>query len=207
MMKNKITFIELSGLLIIMSVITSGCALKRKELTIMGTTSSIQGLKKKNELSSDKYVFIDHHIHIHGKLIEGNYMQRMIDFPTYWFDKKTKSLSGWINFDVNETLIAVNGSGTSLSGAVGGGAGTGLLGVYELPYEKYGFKILRIDSDGTAYIEYKNTSIILKSGEELVDETSRIDTQSGGKAKLTTTDKIVNYGILDKSKIKKTHSE
>lgn len=154
------------------------------------------------KIPSDKYVFIDHHIHEHGKSIVGYCMKLWIDFPTYRFDEKTGILIGEINFDINETLKVVYGSGASLSGDVGGGAATRLLGVYELPYERGHFKILKIDSDGTAYIEYKGVSIVLKSGEEWVNITSRIQScPPRGIAKLTITDKIINYGILDKSKV------
>ncbi len=163
--------------------------------------------EKEWKISSDKYVFINHHTHTHGEVIEGNYPGGLaVDFGTYSFDEKTGALMGSINFDINETLKAVYGSGGSLSGAAGKGAGTSLSGVYELPYEYHRFKIIKIDADGTAYIEYNNISIVLKSGEKWVNTTSKIDTQQFkdqvGKAKLTTTDEIVNYGILEKSRIK-----
>jgi len=65
-----------------------------------------------------------------------------------------------------------------------------------------------IDSDGTVHIEYKNESIVLKCGEEWVKTTSEIDVKEfrgqKGKARLTTTDRIVNYGILDNSNLVKS---
>jgi hypothetical protein len=129
----------------------------------------------------------------------------MIDFPTYSFDKKTGTLSGLINFKVNETLVAIYGSGLSLSGAAGGGASTGIDGVFDLPYKKDDLQILRIDLDGTAHMSYKGLSITLRNGEEWTNATSRIDSKEvgnmKGKAMLTITDKIINHGILDKSKV------
>jgi len=194
MMKNNRILIGLLVIPVVISMISiGGCAHEEPE--------------KEWEIGSDKYVFIDHHIHTHGELIEGEYPFMFIDFPTYSFDTETNTLSGMINFDINKTLKVVYGSGSSLSGCVGSGAGTVLSGVYELPYENNGFRIVKIEPDGTAHIEYNDLSIILKGGEEWVDITSRIDTQQFGdqigKANLTITDKIVNYGILDKSKIEK----
>ena len=156
-------------------------------------------------ISPDKYVFIDHHIHTHGELIEENYRGPMIDSPTYNFDEETRTLKGIITFDVNDTLRVVYGSGSSLTGAAGGGKDTMLYGVYELPYDHHEFRILYIDFDGTAYLLYKNVSIPLKSGEEWVNITSRTDIQQFGDqqgvANLITTDRITNYGIMNKSKI------
>jgi hypothetical protein len=194
MMKNKRILIGLLVILVVISIIlVSGCGQEEP--------------KKEWEIGSDKYVFVDHHIHIHGELIEGEYPFMFIDFPTYSFDKETSTLRGMIDFDINATLKIVYGSGSSLSGCVGSGAGTVLSGVYELPYEHDGLKIVKIEPDGTAHIEYNGVSIILNTGEELVNTISKIDAQQFGdqigKANLTITDRIVNYGILDKSKIEK----
>ena len=160
------------------------------------------------QLSPGRFVFVEHMIRVHGELIEGDYPRKMIDFPTYRFDQKTGILKGIIVFSVNESLKAVFGSGLGLSGAAGGGASTGLSGVYRLPYEEEGLRIVSIDSDGTVHIEYKNESIVLKSGEEWVKTTSEIDVKEfrgqKGKARLTTTDRIVNYGILDNSNLVKS---
>jgi len=199
-MKGKTSVGLIAIIAIIVAVIFSGCT---EEAPMPTPTTNLSPTPTPWGIPPNKYVFIDHHIHTYGELIEGSYPSLMVDFPTYNFNKETGSLSGMINFDINETLKAVYGDGLSLSGAAGGGAATGLSGVYELPYEKGGITILKIDSDGTAYIVYKGVSIILKNDEEWVNITSRVDIQETGKAKLTETDKIVNYGILDKSKIEK----
>jgi hypothetical protein len=151
------------------------------------------------------YVFIEQPTHIHGELLEGNYRGPMIDFPTYSFDSKTGALTGMINFETNDSLVAIYGSGLGLSGAAGGGASTGLDGVFDLPYKKDDLQILKIDPDGTAHINYKGLPITLRNGEEWTNTTSRIDSKEvgnmKGKAMLTITDKIINHGILEKSKI------
>ncbi len=157
-------------------------------------------------ISSDKCVFVDHHINTNGELIEGNYQGGLnIDFPTYKFDKTTKILNGEFDFEINKSLKIIYGNGRSLSGVVGAGSATGLFGVYDIPYAKGKFEITQIDFDGTVHIQYKDSLIVLKSNEEWVNVTSEIDTQDYGegiaKANIITTDKVVNYGIIEKSKI------
>ena len=157
-------------------------------------------------ISPDKCVFIDHHININGELLEGNYQGGLnIDFPTYNFDEKSKILNGKFDFEINKSLIIIYGDGRSLSGIIGAGAATGLYGIYDLPYVKGKFEINKIESDGTVYIQYDDSLIVLKSNEEWIKISSEIDVQDYGegiaKANIIITDKIVNYGIVEKSKI------
>jgi hypothetical protein len=176
---------------------------------IIASSILIYGLNLKTgtqtPTTAGTYIFIEQHTHIHGEPLEGNYRGLMIDFPTYSFESKNGTLRGRINFEMNDSLVAIYGSGLGLSGAAGGGASTGLDGVYDLPYKKDDLQILRIDIDGTAHISYRGLSITLRNGEEWTNTTSRIDSKEvgniKGKAMLTITDKIINHGILEKSKI------
>lgn len=191
MIKRNLFRLLFTTMAVITVILISGCIQEKPE--------------KEGKLSSENFFYIDHHIHTHGELIEGKYVGLDIDFPTYFFDEKTGTLSGMIDFDNNKTLKIIYGNGISLSGVAGGGEGTRLSGVYELPYERNELKILKIDPNGTVFLEYKNESIILEGGEVWTNITSQIDTQQfgdqKGKANLIITDKIVNYGIFDKSKI------
>lgn len=153
-------------------------------------------------------VFIDHHVHRDGALLEGQGIGLMIDFPTYGFNKEERKLTGMVNFAINDSLVAVYGDGGSLSGAMGGGAATMLYGVYTLPYDGRGLTIGSIDHTGAVTILYKNESIVLQPGEEWVRITSEIITDNGYDGNLTrinatTTDKIVNYGLINKADIVK----
>ncbi|HCY41798.1 MAG TPA: hypothetical protein DHV48_10650 [Prolixibacteraceae bacterium] len=157
-------------------------------------------------ISSDKCVFVDHHVNTNGELIEGNYQGGLnIDFPTYNFNQTSKILKGEFDFEINKSLKIIYGNGKSLSGVVGAGAATVLYGGYDIPYAKGKFEIKQIDFDGTVHIQYNDSLIVLKNNEEWVNVTSEIDTQDFGegiaKANIITTDKIVNYGIIEKSKI------
>lgn len=172
----------------------------------------VSGCEKNQEenwiINSDKCVFIDHHVNTNGELIEGNYIEGpQVDFPTYTFNAENEILSGDIDFSINKSLKVIYGNGVSLSGLAGGGAGTGLTGIYELPYEKGAFKITDVESNGTVHLLYKDASIVLSVDEEWINVTSKIDTQDFGegvaKANLITTDKFVNYGIIEKSNIEK----
>lgn len=162
--------------------------------------------KVTKKLSPSKYVFIEGYIWTNQEVIEGALSVREIDFSDYRFHDDTGALSGKIDFEVNESLKAVYGSGRTLSGD-GSGYGSSLYGVYDLPYSHNSFILLKIDSDGTAHIRYNDASIVLSPGEKWVNQSSEIwESQFGGqlaKVNITINETITNYGILDKSKIKK----
>lgn len=157
------------------------------------------------KLSPDKYIFIDLHVHKYGVSIKGEYRGPMIDFPTYNFNNVKKTLSGKINFKVNKKLKIVIGRGTSLSGNAGSGRATRLEGIYNLPYKDNNLEIFDVDIDGTVQLIYQGEPITLKSRDVWSNSTAEIDEQEfrGKKAsaKIITTYRIRNYGILEKSKI------
>ena len=153
-------------------------------------------------LPADKYLFIDHHIHVAGECVEGECDPGpMVDFPTYDLDPETGVLQSWVAFEVKEGLMVVYGDGVSLSGAAGGGAATGLTGVYTLPAQLDNLRIVQVDLDGTAHLEYGGRSLALVPGQEWLETTEETQTQEGGQLKLTTADRFYNYGILDKAKM------
>jgi WD40 repeat protein len=177
-------------------------------------------------ISPDKYVFIEHIFNTDGEVTAGGgegglecYKHEYIDFPTYEFENRTKTLSvglwqGEIP-NVNDTLKIVYGTGYSQSGAAGSGASTWLVGVYELPY-KYSstFKIMSATSDGAVSLLYNNKSIELKSGETWENKTVSWKNETGWeyvgwnatcRVKVVESDRITNYGILEKFKILEYH--
>jgi hypothetical protein len=175
-----------------------------REPTALDPSTSVQESQETIDLSS--YVFIEHYISTYGEPIVGKYPFMFIDFPLYSFSEKTGTLNAkWPNWEINDSLKAVLGDGSGLSGCAGSGMSTSVYGVYDLPYERNNLKILEIESDGTVHLSYNSLSIVLKSGEKWSNVKSFIDTKENdgatAKAKLTTTDTIVNYGLLDKSKI------
>jgi hypothetical protein len=166
------------------------------------------GSKEEHILPADRCVFVDHHVHVDGVLLEGESRGLMIDFPTYSFDPEGRKLTGFVNFDVNDSLLVVYGDGSSLGGAMGGGAATMLSGAYALPYSQYGLTISSVEADGSVTIEYKNETILLSPGEDWALTTSEIqalDNYDGNRSMInvTTRDRIVNYGLLNKNDIVK----
>jgi len=160
------------------------------------------------EISTDKCVFIEHDEITEGELIEGNYITGpMIDSPSYSYNSSAGILSGYISFDINKSLKLVYGRGRCLTGVAGGGVSTMLFGIYELPYQTQNLHITNVEANGTVHLLYNDSTIILKSNEEWIHITSGIDIQNNAgeiaKAKLTTTVRIVNNGIILKSNIVK----
>ncbi len=157
-------------------------------------------------LPAGQFVFIDHHVHMEGVLLEGESRGLMIDFPTYSFDREGRKLSGLVNFAVNDSLLVVYGDGSSLGGAMGGGAATMLGAAYALPYSKGGLTIVSVKENGSVTTEYKNETIRLSSGESWTRITSEVRTEGGyggsqSRMNVTTMDRIVNYGLLNKTDI------
>jgi len=70
-------------------------------------------------------------------------------------------------FEINDTLKIVYGSLAIYTGSSGASYAASLSVVYELPYENGGFKMVEIEPDGTAHLEYNKVPIILKSGEKM----------------------------------------
>jgi hypothetical protein len=162
-------------------------------------------------IPAGKFVFIDHVILKNGEILEGQVGGAQIDSPTYTFDKETKTLTGTIDFEIHAGLKIVYGDGERLMGAAGEGTSTILTGIYALPFRSDGYgtpamEIEAVDADGTAHLRYRGESIALKALDKWIriftqdDEVARGDVR--GRARITSTDEIVNYGILDLSQIK-----
>jgi hypothetical protein len=164
------------------------------------------GPGEEQPLSADQCAFIDHHIHQDGMLLDGESIGIAMDFPTYSFDRENRMLRGYMGFDVNDSLLAVYGDGGSLGGAMGGGAATMLSGVYALPYSENGLTISSVTDNGTMTIEYNNETILLLPGENwtrITSEIRMVDNYRGNMSRInvTTTDRIVNYGLLNKNDV------
>jgi len=155
------------------------------------------------KVPAGQYIFVEHHVHVDGVTIEGDYYGPMIDFPTYIFDSSNGILQGMINFTKADSLIGVYGDGESLSGAAGKGAGTVVSGIYSLPHQNNKFNLTRIDKGGIVTIKYNDSTHVLATRKEWISITSKLDTTQRGIARLIATDRIVNYGLQLKSKIQK----
>jgi hypothetical protein len=154
------------------------------------------------ELPAGQVLFINRHVRVEGTCIEGDCQPGpMIDFPTYRFDPETGILESWFALNLGDDLKVLYGNGTSLRGLAGGGAATGLTEVASLPAEVEGLRIVQVDRDGTAYLEHGDELLVLAPGQEWTTTTQEVQEQEDGKVRLTSTEQIVNYGILDRAQI------
>jgi len=157
----------------------------------------------------DEYVFIEHRQEEDGRVIHGNYPSGpMIDFPTYMFDSHSGTLASHdISFEVDDTLKVVFGKSTALRGLAGGGMASQLYGVFRFPYTNEEIVLRGIDEHGNAHIKYRDETLVIESGDEWRHSTTRRDTIGTARdrsiAEFTKTTRIINYGVLKKSNIRK----
>lgn len=151
-------------------------------------------------------VFIEQHANTDGVLISGPEPPLlMVDFPTYSYDEETKTLTGLIDFEISKDLKLIFGSGGCLSGTAGGGCGTGLSAVYEIPYKRNSFEILKLEENGDLVFIYNDEVYSLSPGQEWKTETTRTDTIDVEGVPsinlITETDRITHYGFIKKEDI------
>lgn len=194
--RNKIVSAVLLGFVLAGLVFAAGCISDRDagQVSVEGQGSA--GL-------NNEYVFLEHHVNEYGELVEGNdYPYMCVDFPTYWFDEENRVLGIYagmpVPFEINESLIMIVGDGSSISGAIGSGAGTGTDGVYSLPYKGYDFEILSVSEEGTVEISYRNETIVLEAGEkwENIEFSTDQNDEPYAVVNITTTDTFTNYGFV-----------
>ncbi len=185
---------------------TVGCmlvaALSGMIVAAFGCKSSPTSLPSTSGILSGKYFFVARSVQIDGVTIEGEYIGPMIDFPMYSFDSAGGILYGSINFPVADSLIGVYGDGISLSGAAGGGAASGVRGIYDLPWGEDPV-VMAVHPDESVSLTRGDSLMVLARGQAWERSTSRLDTAATGIALLTTKECIRNYGFQLKSKIRK----
>ncbi len=152
--------------------------------------------QKNESFMNDSCIKIEHNVASYGEVIEGDYIGPYLELVMD------------CDYEINESLKAVY-IYTRSDGGIVHGYLEKHYGVYNIPYNKYGFEIIDIYQNGEVLINFKNMEIVLGSGEEWKMSTSRIDTQSYrlgdeeifGKALFTTTYSIVNHGFIEKSSL------
>ncbi len=155
---------------------------------------------------ADQYLFLEQHSSVDGELLSGPEPPELqIDFPTYTFHEESGKLDGVLDFTIDDNLKMIYASGACLSGTAGGGCATGLSGVYEVPYERGSFELLKLDEDGSVVFIYEDEVHSLKPGEEWTNQSIRLDTvmvdNELSVSTITTTEQISNHGFLFKSDI------
>jgi parallel beta-helix repeat protein len=155
----------------------------------------------------DKYLFIEKWRQWIVEVLEGDF-GLCIDFPTYYYDASTSELYpyGPSKIVVNESLVGVYGSGTSLHviNGTGGGAASGLDGIYSLPFnDSYsGLTIVNITANGNANVRFGSMTRVLSPGEEWRTTESQVrrSEETGALINETFVTVITNFGLWEKSK-------
>ena len=174
----------------------------------------LAGCNKDEPMWFDKdYVFLEQHFSEYSEFIKGDFCPHLcIDFPTYEYNPYAKSIVSYSDFDMNKKTIMALGMGMSASGVASSGAGTGLYEVHELPYETNSLTVNSIDEDGKAHFNYKDSFFVLSPNEEWLIISTKLDTLIWENLdpetyleytdttiiKYTYTDRITNWGILEK---------
>jgi hypothetical protein len=177
-----------------------------KKFTYLILILMFPGCEKAEEIwHSNQYVFLEQHEHEQSELLEGECHHLAFDFPTYYFDSSAGVLSDFGgNVTMDKSLKMVLGTGASAGGDASSGAATILRGINELPDEDAKFTITKIEANGTVYFSYKDSAMILQPNEDWVSTVTEITEQLDwngdtlGVIKFTYTDRITNWGLLDK---------
>lgn len=163
---------------------------------------------KEDDPLLDQYLFLEQHTTISGELMTGPEPPQMqIDFPTYTFHEETGILDGIIDFSTGDDLKIIYGSGACLTGTAGGGCATGLTGIYEIPFERDGFELLKLDESGEIVFIYNGEVQNLLPGEDWISTFTELDTvMVDGQmsiSMITYNERVTNFGFQEKSNIEK----
>ncbi|WP_424358382.1 hypothetical protein [Methanocella sp. MCL-LM] len=201
-----------SWVLLIMLVLIAGM------LAVSGCTSD------SDTLPQDKYVAVEEHLRVSSKLIDGTY-----PFPPHVTMPVIYSYDGIIDPafasrdygyypEINDSFKVLYG--TTIEEDLtywNTWVGLRIKGLYHFPYTgESGFTLQKVDSDGTIYGSYNNTSIVLKTGDmwesPIYSETRTDsgmafgDTPYQYTAIYNTTWTIINRGVHDKANLTRYHN-
>ncbi|KNY28288.1 dockerin type I domain-containing protein [Pseudobacteroides cellulosolvens] len=142
-------------------------------------------------ISKDQFIFVDTHTHTEGIGDVGP--QMMIDFPTYSYSAEQKRLTSYIEVKGYgpETSVVI-GSGRSIGGTAGGGAGTRLTAYNTFAYES----LYYFDQDMNVHYYVNGEWITVKVGDKWTKTVER--KPSTGDGIFLDTYTIANYGLLGK---------
>jgi hypothetical protein len=146
--------------------------------------------------ASKEYLFIEVWEHQDGKVISGKAYKTMIDFPTYVLENS--ALNSMLPVNIESRALAILGTGSSLSGDLGGGAASGLDAVNEVPHvvrtlSGLNISIVQIERDNVT-MDLNGRQIVLGPGESWKKESTETRSIQNSLMKVTTTLTIWNHG-------------
>jgi len=164
--------------------------------SILSMLYMTDGLIASDSLPSREHLFIEFWEHQDGKLINGKAYKMMIDFPTYSLENGSLTSIGPI--DVGPAAMAIFGTGSSLSGDMGGGAASGLVTVTELPYFIGSYFSLNISITQIVgeivTLDLSGRQMRLEPGESWKKERTDTEEIQDSLMKVTTTLTVSNHG-------------
>ncbi len=157
-------------------------------------------------IPTDKYIFIEKWTQWIVEVLDGDF-GLCIDFPTYYYNASVGELYPYSvsRVLVNDSLVGVYGSGTSLHviNGTGGGAASGLTGFYSRHFNDSELTIMAIYADGSAEIMFGTETRVLEPGDEWQETKGPVKRteETGALINESFVTVITNFGLWDKSKI------
>ena len=154
----------------------------------------------------DKYLFIEKWTQRIIEVLDGDFCL-CIDRPTYEYNASVGELYPYSvsRVRVNDSLVGIYGSGTSLHviNGTGGGAASGLTGFYSIPFNDSELTIMAIYADGSAKIMFGAETRVLNPGDEWQETKGPVkrSEKTGALINESFVTVITNFGLWDKSKI------
>ena len=154
----------------------------------------------------DKYLFIEKWTQRIIEVLDGDFCL-CIDRPTYEYNTSEGELYPYSvsRVLVNDSLVGVYGSGTSLHviNGTGGGAASGLTGFYSIPFNDPELTIRAINADGSAKVTFGAETRVLNPGDEWQETKGPVKRteETGALINESFVTVIRNFGLWDKSKI------
>ncbi|MBN1757917.1 MAG: carboxypeptidase regulatory-like domain-containing protein [Chitinispirillaceae bacterium] len=148
-----------------------------------------------------RILFVEHFDTKAGTVISGTDCHQMnIDFPTYSFNEKARTLR--CEIAIPDTVRIIFGSGTSLNGAAGSGIASQLYCIGMLPATvDANCSVDSVTSDGTVFITYKERAMVLSPGAMWRHDTTYIEASENCEASITEGDRIENFGFISRDMI------
>ena len=157
-------------------------------------------------IPADKYIYIEKWTEWNVEVLDGDF-GLCIDFPTYYYNASVGELYPYSvsRVRVNDSLVGIYGSGTSLHviNGTGGGAASGLTGFYSLPFNDFELTIMAINAAGSAKVMFGTETRVLNPGDEWQETKGPIkrSEETGALINESFVTVITNFGLWDKSKI------
>ncbi len=171
------------------------------------STDEINSKSNLRMIEPDKYIFVEYNKTINGKIIEGFYPPgKSIDAPSYLFQADSGKVIVFQNHGIdNKSFKILLGISLTLTGSAGNGKHSELVSIDSLPFSKDSLLLQNIKHDGTVTLTFRKKMYQLEPDHEYSYSSSKLDSiilgNQTGKILFTTEERIINHGILEKSKI------